>query len=390
MPKLLKYIPIGLVIIAILGGLGYACGGVWLYLLAALLYPGSFNRETPQAPPSQPPSSACGQPIWTADGQWVAITGGGEERIFVASVDGAQLREMPVEWIEPKNPSITSMRRTAVARIDGHAIRLPFQSDEWPTAPVWSPDGSTVAYFKKPWQVLDGADSIIGEAPDAEDYRFQYGKNIAWSPDSRIIAVGWGDGWSITTHDQDAIWSRDYIVEQADNRPRGGPFRRLSQPAWLVDGRIVYTQRDLAETEISPPYLSGTTTLYSNNYTGTNRQTIAGLGHMPNVQQKILVDPTGGTLLLISAAPAMYTVRVDGTNLKQIVDDSIPANGFLSPAWSPDGSQIAFCSDHIDSDVALYLVRPDGSDARVLLWRDQRGKTFTPARGVQMLGFKQP
>lgn len=380
MPKLLKFIPIGLAIIAILGGLGYACGGAWLYLLAALLYPGSFNDESPVSL-SQPPSSVCGQSIWTPDGQWVAITGGDEERIFVTSVDGTQLRQVPVEWVEPGDPSSTSMRRTAIARIDGHTIRLPFRGDEWPNAPVWSPDGSTVAYFKTPRQVLDGADSIIAEGPVAEHHSSQFGRNISWSPDSGTIAVGWGTGWFITTHDGDAIWNGDYLVDEAEYHPEVGLVGKLSQPAWLDDGRIIYTKED--------PDRSGSLTLYSNNHTGTNRQAIAGLGSIPYVL-KILVDPSGGSLLLVSGAPAMYTVQADGTNLKQIVDDSIPENRFLSPAWSPDGSQIAFCSDHIDSDVALYLVRPDGSDARVLLWRDQRGKTFTPARGVQMLGFKKP
>jgi len=58
----------------------------------------------------------------------------------------------------------------------------------------------------------------------------------------------------------------------------------------------------------------------------------------------------------------IYVINVDGSNLTQITFDS-SNNGY--PAWSPDGNQIAFVSDR-DTDPAkkktqIYLMNSDGS-----------------------------
>jgi Tol biopolymer transport system component len=59
-----------------------------------------------------------------------------------------------------------------------------------------------------------------------------------------------------------------------------------------------------------------------------------------------LVNTAGGVVLLTS-------------------DDAAPANDGL-PAWSPDGSAIAFVSNR-DGTWALYLMAPDGNNVRKVL-----------------------
>ena len=53
----------------------------------------------------------------------------------------------------------------------------------------------------------------------------------------------------------------------------------------------------------------------------------------------------------------IYVVNADGSGLTRLTSDS--ADDF-SPAWSPDGSRIAFASDR-DGNPDVYVINTDGS-----------------------------
>ncbi len=70
--------------------------------------------------------------------------------------------------------------------------------------------------------------------------------------------------------------------------------------------------------------------------------------------------------------PQIYLINTDGTGLTLITNME---NGACQPAWSPDGSQLAFISpcrtrDELDdktyNDSTLYIVNADGTDAQPL------------------------
>ena len=54
-------------------------------------------------------------------------------------------------------------------------------------------------------------------------------------------------------------------------------------------------------------------------------------------------------------------VRPDGSDLHQVVPVGLHDPCILGPAWSPDGSRIAFTSNG-----QLWVATPDGSDARLV------------------------
>jgi Tol biopolymer transport system component len=61
----------------------------------------------------------------------------------------------------------------------------------------------------------------------------------------------------------------------------------------------------------------------------------------------------------------VFLVNTAGGVVLLTRDDAAPANDGL-PAWSPDGSAIAFVSNR-DGTWALYLMAPDGNNVRKVL-----------------------
>ena len=67
----------------------------------------------------------------------------------------------------------------------------------------------------------------------------------------------------------------------------------------------------------------------------------------------------------------IYTVSIDGSNLKQLTDGDRSAT---TPRWSPDGSRIAFISNE-EGNTSLWVVTiPGGVRSRV----DSTTSRFTP------------
>ena len=62
----------------------------------------------------------------------------------------------------------------------------------------------------------------------------------------------------------------------------------------------------------------------------------------------------------------IWVMNADGTNLVNLTPDPLPATtDELQPTWSPDGTRIAY-SSNADGNVDLWTMRADGSDKRRL------------------------
>ncbi|HQX15430.1 MAG TPA: protein kinase [Anaerolineales bacterium] len=111
----------------------------------------------------------------------------------------------------------------------------------------------------------------------------------------------------------------------------------------------------------------------------------------PTVDPASLGAPThiGGTIGQVAFAsirlgiPQIFIINTDGANLAQLTNLQL---GACQPSWSPDGSQLAFISpcrargevyENLYSDAGLYLINADGSGLTTLA--DSLGGNFDPA-----------
>jgi Tol biopolymer transport system component len=74
-----------------------------------------------------------------------------------------------------------------------------------------------------------------------------------------------------------------------------------------------------------------------------------------------------GTQLAYSSSGAdadVWVINADGTNEHDVSND--PNGPDIQPAWSPDGTQIVFVKQNFDGTSAIWVMNADGSDQRQL------------------------
>ncbi len=197
----------------------------------------------------------------------------------------------------------------------------------------------------------------------------------SWQPDRKGLVLQSLAGqwlWQITASIEAARPSVDaqansYVFhsrDESDRQPRlyrtygtevrpivrdGGAIRGQS-PAWLPDGRIVFSG-----------CLGDACGILLMRADGTQaRQLVAG-----SSDTNPEASPDGRQVAFMSLRDGnweIYVVGTDGSGLQRLTHQ--PGNDGL-PAWSPDGRQLAFVSDR-SGRWAVWVMAPDGSGQRRL------------------------
>jgi Tol biopolymer transport system component/Flp pilus assembly protein TadD len=241
---------------------------------------------------------------------------------------------------------------TYVAATDGSGRRLVVEEMH---QPAFSPDGQ--------WLAVNGERrdhmNLFIVRPDGSDLT-EITENIedslpCWSPDGKMLA------FSSTRHSDRK--SRLYIVDsipfeggRAQGRLVNSDLYEVTgeHPAWLPDGRIVYTGCDyrtlparcglfLISAEPGPQTPQQLTTDSSDSAPAASGSRIAFMSERDGNWE-------------------IYVVNDAGSGLKRLTNSN--ANDGL-PTWSPDGEFIATVSDE-GGTWAVWVMRADGSARRKL------------------------
>ncbi len=353
-------------------------------------------------------ANAQRQPVWSPDGARIAFNYG--EHIYVVKSDGSRLQlisDPPPDdaWYADVSPSIspdgsrvafatfrhesggmvfgrlfggTRNFEIVTSALDGSDYRRRTDHKAWDTNPVWSPDGTRIAFVS--YRVIDEDSSydsfpeICTMAADGSDVQIVTPSSLRttmdpplWSPDGRRIAF--------LTYDGD-LWDDERARVLYTVAADGSDLRKIdvttARPAWSLDGsRIafevtrkspygiwIYTARpdgsDLQQVPMSERL--GYTAQLSWSLDSSEIWHV-GSRYIP--QEDIIVQ-------------GIHAIKVDGSGVRTIARIAdLGANPMVG--WSPDRSRIAF-RDNFPSPssphVVLYTLAADGSDKRVLAWAE--------------------
>jgi Tol biopolymer transport system component len=299
------------------------------------------------------------QPSFSADGKWIAFQGyrDGGYHIWVVAVDGSSQRELTSGPFDDREPAWSH---------DG--TRIAFSSDRGDAGnyDIWTNDTKT------------GALAQVTTNP-AEEFM------PSWSPDDKELAF-----ISIRGGDQ-AVWTANVATGLAQKRAGNG---RADAPSFSPGGTLVYhvTQGQSSHFEIDGKNVTGDENVFAfraswlsrNEYVyvsdgkirarsvaGTTARTIEfsatlQVNHAEYTPRKRdfdsraprrvlgIVKPVlspDGKSIAFSALGDIYVMPVGGKPV------NLTKSPFLDtePAWSPDGTQIAWASDRAGGPMEIWV-----------------------------------
>jgi hypothetical protein len=329
----------------------------------------------------------------------------------VASEPAGEVETLPapvLTTVVPPTASAVPARATALEVAPATAITLPATTDPWvPLPPSVTPTPTIVPTAGTPDQSppmqetlsgqiafprfdaargtydtyicrVDGATCWLVAAEASQPDFLADGSQLVvhlWKADDKGLLLLSGSGeriWKITDRLEAARPSADFGAgsyvfqsrEESDRQPRlyrtegtevqpivrEAALVRGQSPAWLPDGRILYSGCWQDDCGILTMRADGT----------FPRQVVAG-----TTDTNPEASPDGQKVAFMSQREGnwdIYVVDADGSGLQRLT--WAPGNDGL-PAWSPDGRHIAFVSDR-DGRWSVWAIHPDGSELQRL------------------------
>ena len=255
---------------------------------------------------------------------------------------------------------------------DGKRVRRLTEHPQYDAVPAWSPDGQKITFmsFRDEHQIEAGG-IILGDIyvmnadgtnPINLTQSVERPESVSsWSPDGKQIAFRSAKvfKWDILFHSD--IWVMD--ADGANPRNLTNHHAQDSSPDWSPDGMQIAFHSDRNrdwEFEIDAMNWE----VYVMNTDGAN---LINLTNHPAGDGSPAWSPDGRQIAFSSTRDRkdaddknveIYVMNADGTNPINLTNH--PA-GDSSPDWSPDGQQIAFASNR-DGDWEVYVMNANGAN----------------------------
>jgi Tol biopolymer transport system component len=132
------------------------------------------------------------------------------------------------------------------------------------------------------------------------------------------------------------------------------PGHHNNFPAWSPDG-----------TKIALASSQGQFKVYVTEADGSGLRRITDSPTTTTYESDPAWSPDGKRLAFSKVRGDIYTIKLDGTGLRQLTDTKDVSEA--EPAWSPDGKQIAFSSSRAgDNEGAIFVMEIDKKKVRQL------------------------
>jgi Tol biopolymer transport system component len=230
--------------------------------------------------------------------------------------------------------------------------------------PVWSPDGSKIAFTESNyiglWLVnLDGSDLIQLSDEVGAGYDF------SWSPDSREILsrVYKYEGKSRLN----AIKSFKIGNENVTNIS-GYTHEKLGLPRWAKDNSQIYYLKDkkleTIETGRKVKFVGNVPLVYQDNSTinsdlNSSVTRLLSSGNKNTIYLNVRVSPSGQRVSYEVMGGNLFTMNIDGSDITDL------GTGY-NARWSPDSQYLVYMINTDDGhkflSSDLYIIKSDGEE----------------------------
>ncbi len=212
------------------------------------------------------------------------------------------------------------------------------------------------------------APSIYSIGADGTNEKLLVGGNtqvidLAVSPDGKRLAyVGLADN-----HEQLFVADASGKNPQAITKLGGTHVRN---PSWAPNSaRLVFVSDDPGNDELMAVNADGSNLVRLTD----NRYADIDPSYSPDGSKIVFAyDSTG------KQAPQIFVMDAEPKPGSQPTQLTQSQGQNYSPAWSPDGKQIVYISTRTRSIPKVYIMRPDGSDERILTFDDEDAQNRDP------------
>lgn len=214
---------------------------------------------------------------------------------------------------------------------DKHLTPLSFTSGDY-TSVSWSPDTSKLVVAKQNERAYGRDIQVIDLSTETVE-TIGYGEGVAWAPDGQSIAIYAGP--------KADVHQAQYAVHLV--RPDGTLIKAISLPITSARRESTPVPVTVQPGDFSFPALRSEDFFDGMSWSPDGRWIVISI---------MRTSPDSGP------SGNLYVVNVDDDEVRQITSEGWNRE----PAWSPDGTTIAYVRmEHPSIFGRIYLVRPDGS-----------------------------